>query len=53
MTPVALTGDSGSPSTNGSYVLCAEVQTSFTEFRGQQNVHRLKLRRSRRSLDNF
>ena len=31
---------------NGRNVLCAAVQISFTEFRGKQNVHRLKLRHS-------
>ena len=31
-------------------VLSAAVQTSFTEFRGQKNFHRLKLRHTGRSL---
>ena len=31
------------------YVVNAEVQISFTEFRGQQNINRLKLRRTGRS----
>ena len=35
---------------NGRNVLNPAVQISFTEFLGQRNVHRLKLRHTGRSL---
>ena len=47
---MAQTGDSGSPSSNVGNVLCAAVQTLFTEFRSQQNINRLKLRHTGHSL---
>jgi len=47
---MALTRDCNPPSTNVRNVLCAEAQTSFTEFLGQKNINRLKLRQSSHCL---
>jgi len=47
---MALTRDCNPPSTNVRNVLCAEAQTSFTEFLGQKNINRLKLRQTCHSL---
>ena len=45
---MAQTGDFWSPSTDGGYVLCAEVQISFIDFCSQKNINRLKLRHTGR-----
>ena len=47
---MALTGDFNSPSTNVGNVLNAAVHIYFTEYRGQKNIHRLKLRHTGHSL---